>query len=446
MNETSKIVSELIYCLTSFKIKVMRKIYKMAGLACLGLILASQSINAQTQVIIANGGLFESSAPYTDRATVGSYNMSTNTYSIFDTIHVESINGTVIENEHAYVGAFDTVVKYDIDNYTRLATAYADQIKNVHLAGNMLFTSFYNGAGAPLMKSLNKATLAVEFSFNDLEENIGGVVLLNDSVYIASNVPGTVDAFPPFGIFTDTLGVISVFNASTGAFSRKIELGEDAAGINQLVAYNNNIYAVCKESENVIEYNTTTGATVSSNVGAKGLVDNYSNILIIETATGLDKFDMNTKTMLNQGFTTSSISEAYDNINDEYYFTQSDFSSYGKTFIHDINGAALDSFDVNLSPQGIAIDYRTPVNINETELAISEFSIYPNPTKDNISINLTTNVNTLEIIDVSGRIIISRNNLSAGIHKINLTNLRTGVYFTKIINDNETRVERFIKQ
>ena len=39
--------SKLIYCLTSFKTKVMRKIYKMASLACFGLALSTSNNNAQ---------------------------------------------------------------------------------------------------------------------------------------------------------------------------------------------------------------------------------------------------------------------------------------------------------------------------------------------------------------------------------------------------------------
>ncbi|MGB0888489.1 MAG: hypothetical protein ACPGSL_10220, partial [Vicingaceae bacterium] len=401
----------------------MRKIYKMASLACLGLILTSQSIQAQRQVIVANGGQFESTAPFIDRATVGSYNITTATYTPFDTIHVESINGTVIENEFAYVGAFDSLVKYDIDNYTRAGIAFVDQIKDVQVSGGKLFVSMFNGAGAPLMKSLDKNTLTTNFSFNDLEENVGGVVVLNDSIYIASNVPGTVDAWPPFGIFTDTLGVISVFNANTGAFARKIELGVDAAGINQLAVNNDNIFAVCKESGNIIGYNTTLGTITTTNVGAVGLIDSYSNILIIETATGLDKFDVDTQTLLGQGFTSSSIAEAYDYINHKYYFTQSDFATYGKTFIHDVTGTAIDSFDVELSPQGIAIDFRNPVSINENVISAEYFSIYPNPVVNELSIKTETEISSLQILDITGRIIRSENNLTKGVHQFNLTEL-----------------------
>lgn len=425
----------------------MRKIYKMASLACLGLVLTSQSINAQNQVIIANGGLFESMPVFADRATVGSYNISTSTYTVFDTIHVESINGTVIENEHAYVGAFDSLVKYDIDNYTRLAITQVPQIKNVYIAGSMLFVSLFNGAGAPLMKSLNKTTLATDFSFNDLEENVGGVAVLNDSIYIASNVPGTVDAFPPFGIFTDTLGVISVFNATTGVFARKIQLGVDGAGINELITYNDNVHAVCKESGNIIEYNTLTGAIVSTSVSASNLVDSYNNLLIIETAAGLvDKYDMDTKLMLNQGFTPAFINGAYDNINDQYYFTESDFSSFGKTYIHDATGTVVDSFDVELSPQGIAIDYRAFVGINEDVKTSNTFSFYPNPANESISIRLENNVNSLMIIDVAGRTVIEKTNLAVGNHKINLTELNNGIYFIRVTNETGISVERFIKQ
>ena len=52
----------------------------------------------------------------------------------------------------------------------------------------------------------------------------------------------------------------------------------------------------------------------------------------------------------------------------------------------------------------------------------------------------------MQIIDIAGRVVISRENLSTGIHKLNLSDLNAGIYFVKISDENETTVERFIKQ
>ncbi|MGB0888400.1 MAG: T9SS type A sorting domain-containing protein, partial [Vicingaceae bacterium] len=40
----------------------------------------------------------------------------------------------------------------------------------------------------------------------------------------------------------------------------------------------------------------------------------------------------------------------------------------------------------------------------------------------------------------------SENNLTKGVHQFNLTELKSGIYFVRIFNNNEISVERFIKQ
>ncbi|MEJ6735695.1 MAG: T9SS type A sorting domain-containing protein [Flavobacteriales bacterium] len=424
----------------------MRKNYIMASLACLGLVLAFQNTNAQTQVIIANGGKFEFVAPYADKATIGSYDLSTNTYSTFDTIQVESVNGLVIDGNVAFLGAGDSLIKYDIDNYTRSASTSISGVKDVHSSGGQLFVSFYNYIGAPLMKSIDKITLAPLFDFNGLESNVGDVAIINDSIYITSNILGTLEQNPGWGDYLDSLGIISVFNANTGAFSRKIELGVDGAGVNDLVIYNNKLFSTCEESGNVLEYDPATDTQSYTSINLEGLVDSYNNILIVETTTGIDKFDMDTKLLLNQGFSQTYTASAYNNISDKYYFTQTDFSTYGKTFIHDATGLAIDSFNVAVSPEGIAIDFRIPVGVEEDIKISNEFSIYPNPAKENISVRLKNKVNNLQVIDIAGRVLISRSNLLSGIHNMKLSNLNSGIYLVKISSETETKVERFIKQ
>jgi len=83
------------------------------------------------------------------------------------------------------------------------------------------------------------------------------------------------------------------------------------------------------------------------------------------------------------------------------------------------------------------------VGINETS-AIG-FSIVPNPAKDNIRITADTNFNKVEVINFLGQTVITQNNDSKKAD-VNVSNLTNGVYFVRIISDNGTSVQKFVKQ
>lgn len=109
-------ISKLIYCLTSFKIKAMRKIYKMASLACLGLMLSTTNINAQVVSDFENLTLSPNS--YWDGADMnGTHNaglfMSTFTDgdgifpNVFDTVY-GAIYGFMKEGSFGYSNQQDS--------------------------------------------------------------------------------------------------------------------------------------------------------------------------------------------------------------------------------------------------------------------------------------------------------------------------------------------------
>ena len=68
--------------------------------------------------------------------------------------------------------------------------------------------------------------------------------------------------------------------------------------------------------------------------------------------------------------------------------------------------------------------------------------VYPNPVKDvlNITLNDAQNV---EIYDLLGKLMLSKSNPDS---RINVSSLPQGVYFVKIITDNDCYSEKFIKQ
>lgn len=92
-------------------------------------------------------------------------------------------------------------------------------------------------------------------------------------------------------------------------------------------------------------------------------------------------------------------------------------------------------------------------NFNVTNaLSISEnqlknTTIYPNPANDLIQINSVKKIIKAEILDVTGKIIKQRHQITQGIKTINTSNLSNGLYFLRLEGDfNESKIIKFIKQ
>ena len=113
-----------------------------------------------------------------------------------------------------------------------------------------------------------------------------------------------------------------------------------------------------------------------------------------------------------------------------FVLTSSDVGSFG------MNTPAYFAFD-NFNDQTISIDEVS------SEL---NFSVYPNPTQGNIIIKLDNDATLLQVIDVTGKVIIAKDNIAKGIHSLDLSDLNSGIYFVKMITEDQIKVERVIKK
>jgi bacillolysin len=79
---------------------------------------------------------------------------------------------------------------------------------------------------------------------------------------------------------------------------------------------------------------------------------------------------------------------------------------------------------------------------------LNTISIYPNPSNGIFNINLgETNPTLIEVYDLTGKIILSKKNIIASdLTTIDLSSASQGVYFIKIVADNQQIVKRIIKQ
>ena len=101
----------------------------------------------------------------------------------------------------------------------------------------------------------------------------------------------------------------------------------------------------------------------------------------------------------------------------------------------------------------IYFDFNTPVVTNtvstrvtnitglEDELS-NQFTLYPNPSKGEFKIDLKESLATVQIINPNGTVVIEKT--SKGISSFDLRNESKGLYFVKVISNNETTVSKIV--
>ena len=82
------------------------------------------------------------------------------------------------------------------------------------------------------------------------------------------------------------------------------------------------------------------------------------------------------------------------------------------------------------------------VGINENKF---NFSIKPNPAHNELTISATTTFNSVYIVNFLGQTVISQNNDTPST-TIDVSNLTQGVYFVRIVSDEGTSVQKFVKK
>jgi len=90
-----------------------------------------------------------------------------------------------------------------------------------------------------------------------------------------------------------------------------------------------------------------------------------------------------------------------------------------------------------------------PIATNVANTTKNLFSIYPNPSTGNIKISWSSNTSenaSVQITDVTGRLVFSTDTQTTGSNTINLSHLNAGVYLVKVVTQNAQHTERIVLQ
>jgi hypothetical protein len=110
--------------------------------------------------------------------------------------------------------------------------------------------------------------------------------------------------------------------------------------------------------------------------------------------------------------------------------------------------------DIVLQRAGLYFDYNFPITTNTAETVFATLSnagfeldasiaIYPNPTNAIININADSNIKSMELYDMQGRILQTM----LGNQKVlDISDKANGIYFLKITTEKGSKVEKIIKE
>ncbi len=400
------------------------------------------------QVIVLNDGnrLNVNNGSY---ATIGSYNPATKVYQDFDVIRANFGCCVIIDSGFIYAAVDSLLIKYNLNTKARLLTQTVVGIREIAVWGNQILVT--RGTTFPLksyFQVYDKHTLNLLYQDTTVSHASQGIKVLGDSAYIAIN---------DFG--SGSMGNLGVIDLKAQKEKHEVNLGP--SGLNpydvEVDPLNKKIYTVNDltfSNSTVTKYDapTVTFTNTSLNLTASCTGSTYY-IGNVYFQAGND---------YNIGeFSTSSLSVwdslkikkyvyglSIDSADGYVYVGQTDYVSYGKVFVYNLFGQAVDSFQVDVGPGNFAFDISSVNAVPETNISIG-LSAYPNPAVNEIYVKCTDTYNeraTLSLIDVLGRTVYQTFFNTGSPLTIPLNGIPSGVYFIKVETANSSVVKQIVKQ
>lgn len=421
-------------------------------------LLISNIVSAQrnewvNQVIVVNGGKYESSPSPSDYVTAQTYNPITQQTNIFGTIYTQSAQDVIIKGSFAYVAAQDSIIKYNIDTYQRVAAIADSGLGKLCLVNNRLIVTKQWPIKRFFVEILNADDLSLISRTLNISGDCGDAIYINDSLYVAVN-----------GGFNSTEGKLAVINTNNWTLTREINFGTDAKGIINLYAYNGYIYGVCETPDvsikvgNITRYayfvNSFINIPLGVNLGVGyGILD---SLLYAKMNYGIGTFNLrshqiqDTVVIPDPGYINRVVitSVAVDYVNKLLYMNLGNLISYGRGVIATNTGDSIGSYTTGINADAIAIDYRTPVGITSHSTS-PQFSLFPNPVINDLIIELNDQsliIKEVLISDPSGKSYNKLYTKTNTLIKVNCSNLPRGLYFLTVKTDQGIATKKFVKE
>lgn len=181
----------------------------------------------------------------------------------------------------------------------------------------------------------------------------------------------------------------------------------------------------------------------------------YAENIVVKNIIDPAKYDLSTMQILGS---SHPVNARVQGNRTEFIFQDIhlDSGGHGNILLKLKSAATLQTGDMVSNRVSIYFDYNYPVDTNNAETVFENLSvsiptfdnsmkIYPNPANEFVNIKASTNINSVEIYDVQGRILATSlfNETSTS---LDLTKYSSGIYYLKIKTEQGSKVEELIKK
>jgi len=415
----------------------------------------SQTMDWTKQVITVNSGRFEFAPPIQDYVTAQTFNLSEQTSSEFNTIFTQSAQDILVSGNIAYVNAQDSIIKYNLNTFQRVAAIADSGLGKLAIYNNRLIVSKQYPLSRYFVEVLDTTDLSIIAQVDDISGDCSGIAVTSDTVYVAVN-----------GGWMGTEGKIAVIDPSTWTMIREINFGAEAVGIYNLYAFGGKIYSVNKTPYgmpaigSISIYDPSNGSHINKMIGVKvgngtGIKD---AILYVMMNEGIGSFNLTSLEIEDTTIVSDPgsamfmyiLSSLVDTINDRLYSNIGDFMTPGYCLVSDLTGDSITSYPTGISSDVVGIDYRAyPIGIADYNNDLSLLSIYPNPCAEKITLSYTgkQHIGEIMILDVYGKSVYNQaGKLSAsGKQEIAVGELPSGLYCLVLKTSGNPVIAKFIK-
>jgi len=426
----------------------MKKTYLLILTAMLTVVSATQIVAQHTivnQVIVGSGGDWGNPD---DFVSVAAYKPNNEVTTTFGTVLTQSVQDIVISGSYAFVAAQDSIAKFNIDTYEKVAVIEALGVNRLLVSDDKLMVSFQFPATENFVRFYSAEDLTFISNVAEVSDESAGLLVVDDLAYAA--VPGG---------WASTVGKIAIISLNDYSLVDEINFDTLGQGMYDLFYYDDKIMSVNRTpwggtSGYISAINSVGSHTESHMVDATigkmaGIVD---GLLFTIMNGGVGVIDLTDFSIADTAFIEAPAltiaGVAMDTIDGIFYVTTTDFFSMGAGTIYDALGIETGTFEAGISPDAIAIDYRDNTGISDL-YSVNEIKIYPNPSSDVITVEVSDGLSSdnFRIVDISGREIMSGDiRLKTSAANIDISSLQSGLYFLILSDGSSLITSQFIKK
>ena len=399
------------------------------------------SQNYLNQVLVLNEGYFDyQTNQIIDPVTIGSYDPSTQIYSVVSTLNgMRFGSDLIIDGNFYYVAADSKIYKMDLNTHQELSSVVCPGVRNLGVYQNKLVAT--RGEYLTTYDSYLHIYDATTLSLIQAIDTISGPKWASQNIVVDGSI--AYIAINNGYEWGNEKGLIGKLNLDNLSYGNEVDLGPDGKNPDNLMKSGDFLYTVNNKdwsnaSVSKVALNGSSNATVNLQSAATGCgtsaLRDDKLVYQISMETTLNEFDINLMNLSGpiSGHSINYYELAQEPVSGQLYTSETDFFSFGKIHIFDDNNTELSNFNVGISPGTIVFDVRPSVGLTEQE---NSLVIYPNPTNNILNLSFYSS-GKVRIIDFSGKEVLS------GFEKsIDVSQLKNGAYLL----ENQGLFYKFLK-